>query len=171
MKLTRRHLRDLIIEIAKENKTMIPNRIKHNYLAVSHDEADQDRVREHGIPLGVIPPGYIVLDATFGSSLVTHDDVVALSGALTRLMLGPSMNINPQLPPFDEVPKIDLMRSLGITHIFFDMDHVAEATHRLDGVDQGEFIRSNSAVGTIHDGHLLDLDAFSEYHMNFPTGI
>jgi len=110
MKLTRKHLRDLIIEEVSEKKTMVPNSIKHNYLAVSHDENEQNWVREHGIPLGVIPHGYVVLHLTHiltPSSIVTRDDIVGLSGrAHDRIF---------RRGRYD--PDVDLMKALGITHI------------------------------------------------------
>ena len=191
MKLTRKHLRDLIIEAIhepeepeepEENKTMIPNKVKHNYLAVSHDENEQNLAREQGIPPGVIPHGYVVLDAGGGTmflknwpapgpddestvTLVTHDDVVALSDAVVNLITDPMAS-----------PKIGRMRSLGITHIFLE----AFAA----GIDDGEvigslagaqFVQANSTKisftrrvpRTVYyeEGYLMPLDLFSEYHM------
>jgi len=178
MKLTRRHLRDLIIEIAKENKTMIPNRIKHNYLAVSSDESDQDFAREHGIMQGVIPHGYVVLEPDFGHrqwdppTLVTHDDIIALSDTVAK-----RINLNTDFPEFD------LIKSLGITHIMVPPGAVSSMVGA-DAALAGDFADNNSVwtergrPRRLHSrqavpqsgGYLMPLNAFSEYHKRFRAG-
>jgi len=110
MKLTRKHLRDLIIEEVSEKKTMVPSSIKNNYLALSQDEGEQDWAQRLRIPVGVIPHGYVLLEDNYKAVIVmTRDDAVALSRDIFARMFEGETKFGK--------PNMRLIWALGITHI------------------------------------------------------
>ena len=171
MKLTRKHLRDLIIEEVSEKKTMVPSSIKNNYLAVSHDENEQNLARENRIPIGVIPHGYVVLDDRVNkvTIIVTHDDAIALSDkAYQRLfgfghrLVGGGRTATAHQALVGRSVDMKLMKALGITHIVFSqMGHFKpwtkpKTTYRI--INWTEERESEDTLGMLNSAYIISVD-------------